>query len=131
MIRDLDKLWILNLNTNMYTCYDHDEVDNRIFIGEYKSINTIGETQQKKESFEEVKKSLNGKSYKGVSLHKQSYQNGFEKCWHSRLNIPSKNGEKGKRINLGSFKTPTEAAIAWNNAVIEAGLESIRGLNEV
>ena len=126
-MRDLNKLWVLNLNTNWYKCYDHDIAGNRIFIGDYP----LNDTQVERVSFEDLKKSLNGNSYKGVSLHKKSYLNGLKKCWHSKLNIPANDGEKRKSIHLGSFTTPTEAALAWNEAVKEAGLESIRGLNKI
>ena len=118
VVRDLDKLWILK--NKVYTCYDVDEVGNRTFIDDYEIKITIGE-----------KKSLNGHSYKGVSLHKRSFQQGAEKCWHSRLHFPAKNGKKKRSLHVGSFKTSTEAAIAWNNAVKEAGLESIKGLNKI
>ena len=129
LVRDLDKLWILK--KKVYSCYDVDQVGNRTLISDYGENSTIGQKESESSSFEKAKKSLNGHSYKGVSLHKRSYQQGAEKCWHSRLFIPAKNGQKSKSLHIGSFKSSTEAAIAWNDAVKEAGLESIKGLNKI
>ena len=127
VLKDLNKLWLLNLNTNVYKCYDHDKFGNRILIGEYHKRDV---KREERSSFEDAKKSLNGHSYKGVTLHKRSYESGAKNFWHSKLHLPTKNGKR-KSVHVGAFRTSTEAAIAWNNAVIEAGLESVKGLNKV
>lgn len=59
--------------------------------------------------------SLNNSSRYGSSAYKGVYYNKDRQKWHARI-ITNK-----KRVHLGFFTTEEEAALAYNNAVIESG----------
>jgi hypothetical protein len=85
-----------------------DRIDNN---GEYSPINCRWTTKEVQSQNTRKIMSTNKSGYRGVNWCKKS------NAWRSRISVNS------KRIQLGSFKTPIDAARAYDKYVLDNNLE--------
>ena len=67
----------------------------------------------------------------GQNIRNQKSRGGYRGIYSNRRRWVARACINGKQQYLGSFPTPEAAALAWNKAIIEAGLGEFATLNDV
>jgi transcription elongation factor Elf1 len=94
--------WAINNNYNSHLCIDRINNDGNYEPSNCRWVGYVTNTQNTR-----ILKSNNTSGYRGVSFHKSTNN------WQSAIQ------NNKKTVYLGVFKTKEEAAIAYNNYVIE------------